>query len=111
MLANPKGTAPGYFVPVGPGGVAVLPGPPRENQPMVQSTLRDVVRACRPGAPERVTRLLRVFGLPESEVNQLTIRFAAAESSSNLTIYFANYKENGRDNGDSFGMYYSNYFL
>jgi len=71
LLPNELGTAPGYLVPRAVGGpafVAVLPGPPRENRPMVQLLLRPWLAetfAC----PDRpTTQVLRCFGLPESEI-------------------------------------------
>lgn len=66
---DPIGTAPGLVVPAGERVVVVLPGPPRELQPMWPAALatppvREVL--------ERATPLhgytLRMFGTPESEI-------------------------------------------
>jgi nicotinamide-nucleotide amidase len=66
---DPIGTAPGLVVPAGEQVVIVLPGPPRELQPMWPMALAtEPVRA----ALERATPLhgytLRMFGVPESEI-------------------------------------------
>jgi nicotinamide-nucleotide amidase len=66
---DPVGTAPGLVVPAGERTIVVLPGPPRELQPMWPaalevSRLRELL--------ERATPLhgytLRMFGIPESEI-------------------------------------------
>jgi nicotinamide-nucleotide amidase len=72
-VLEPVGTAPGLVVPPPDGSerpaVLVLPGPPRELQPMWGAALdtpalRTVL--ARAGAYER--RILRLFGIPESEI-------------------------------------------
>jgi nicotinamide-nucleotide amidase len=66
---DPVGTAPGLVVPSGELVVIVLPGPPRELQPMWPAALETAeVKAV----VERATPLhgytLRMFGIPESEI-------------------------------------------
>ncbi len=66
---DPIGTAPGLVVPAGEQVVVVLPGPPRELQPMWPVALEaEPVR----GVLEQATALrgytLRMFGVPESEI-------------------------------------------
>jgi nicotinamide-nucleotide amidase len=66
---DPVGTAPGLVVPNGELVVIVLPGPPRELQPMWPAALETAeVKAI----VERATPLhgytLRMFGIPESEI-------------------------------------------
>lgn len=76
ILPNELGTAPGYVVPVDrghpsdhPGFVAVLPGPPRENRPMLrQALLPWLTRHVLAGVPPLKTVVLRSFGLTESEI-------------------------------------------
>jgi len=68
ILHNALGTAPGYVTEEGDCIVAVLPGPPRENQPMFQTELLPWLERNRPGRSKQVTRVFRVFGLAESEV-------------------------------------------
>lgn len=68
VLANELGTAPGYALRHGAGAVVALPGPPRENAPMVEGPFRAWADAHLPGRRRWTTRIFRTFGLPESEV-------------------------------------------
>jgi nicotinamide-nucleotide amidase len=69
IALDPVGTAPGLVVPAGGRLVVVLPGPPRELQPMWPAAM-----AAGPVQEllERATPLhgytLRMFGIPESEI-------------------------------------------
>jgi nicotinamide-nucleotide amidase len=79
-ILEPVGTAPGLVVPPldGAGGptVIVLPGPPRELQPMwAAATGTDPFRAAVRGATDYEQRTLRLFGIPESEIAE-TLRVA-----------------------------------
>jgi nicotinamide-nucleotide amidase len=89
-VLEPVGTAPGLVVPPakrggdGHGGqlpdgeptVVVLPGPPRELQPMwAQAVATDALRAALKNATEYRRRTLRLFGIPESEIAE-TLRIA-----------------------------------
>jgi nicotinamide-nucleotide amidase len=90
-VLDPVGTAPGLVVtpaervgcPPTP-TVVVLPGPPRELQPMWEAAVRDDFRAAGPlrealaGATVYRRRTLRLFGIPESEIAE-TLRAAAHE--------------------------------
>ena len=72
-ILDPVGTAPGLVVPpVQPGGgptVVVLPGPPRELQPMWRTAIQtDAFREAIAGATTYVNGVLRLFGIPESEI-------------------------------------------
>jgi competence/damage-inducible protein CinA-like protein len=76
-VLEPVGTAPGLVVPSVDGSgptVVVLPGPPRELQPMWETArATDAFRAAVDGAPTYRTRTMRLFGIPESEIaNTLT---------------------------------------
>jgi len=72
-VIEPTGTAPALVVPpadarAGP-TVVVLPGPPRELQPMwVTATGTDAFRAAIRDATVYEQRTLRLYGLPESEI-------------------------------------------
>ena len=68
ILTNNHGTAPGYLARTPGCHVAVLPGPPRENRPMFTDQLLPHLATLNPGGPKLVTRVFRVFGLPESGV-------------------------------------------
>lgn len=77
-ILDPVGTAPGVVVPAGDHMpvIVVLPGPPRELQPMWASALvAPAVAAAIAGRTEYVQETLRMFGLPESALAQ-TLREA-----------------------------------
>ncbi|HVS28175.1 MAG TPA: competence/damage-inducible protein A [Solirubrobacteraceae bacterium] len=77
-VLEPVGTAPGLVVGMrdpGTGGdavtpvVVVLPGPPRELQPMWRAASEtEAFRAAIVGATEYRQGILRLFGIPESEI-------------------------------------------
>ncbi len=81
-VLDPVGTAPGLVVPPEGGSgptVVVLPGPPRELQTMWQMAVgTDAFRAAIPGAPVYERGILRLFGIPESEIAN-TLRTAESE--------------------------------
>ena len=86
-VLEPVGTAPGLVVPPAESGAAsaggptvvVLPGPPRELQPMwAQALETDALRFALEGASVYRQRMLRLFGIPESEIAE-TLREAARE--------------------------------
>jgi nicotinamide-nucleotide amidase len=66
---DPIGTAPGLVVPAGESVVVVLPGPPRELQPMWPAALAaEPVRELLRRASPLHGYTLRMFGIPESEI-------------------------------------------
>jgi len=66
---DPVGTAPGLVVPADGRVVVVLPGPPRELQPMWPSALAtEPVRNLLARATPLHGYTLRMFGVPESEI-------------------------------------------
>ena len=72
-VLEPVGTAPGLVVPSGDGHagptVVVLPGPPRELMPMWKTALESSpLRAAFAEAGAFEQRILRLFGIPESEI-------------------------------------------
>ena len=69
IAIDPVGTAPGLVVPGGDAVVIVLPGPPRELQPMwgpatESAPVREILRWATPLRGYT----LRMFGIPESEI-------------------------------------------
>jgi nicotinamide-nucleotide amidase len=65
-VIDPVGTAPGVVV-SGKPAVIVLPGPPRELQPMWPLALQtDAVQEAIAGRTTYVQQMVRMFGLPES---------------------------------------------
>ncbi len=85
-VLEPVGTAPGLVVPPaedasGAGGplVVVLPGPPRELQPMWPRAVETpALQAALAGARTYRLGTLRLFGIPESEIAE-TLRVAEAD--------------------------------
>jgi nicotinamide-nucleotide amidase len=86
-ILEPVGTAPGLVVPPPQAGpragrgptVVVLPGPPRELKPMWQAAVEtDALRAAIASATVYRQRMLRMFGIPESEIAE-TLRVAERE--------------------------------
>jgi nicotinamide-nucleotide amidase len=76
---DPVGTAPGLVVPAGERVVVVLPGPPRELQPMwPAATETEPVRAVLARATPLHGYTLRLFGTPESEI-AMSLREIEAE--------------------------------
>jgi nicotinamide-nucleotide amidase len=71
-VLDPVGTAPGLVVPPADGSgptVVVLPGPPRELQPMWRmARATDAFAAAIAGATVYQRGILRLFGIPESEI-------------------------------------------
>jgi nicotinamide-nucleotide amidase len=78
-ILEPAGTAPGAVVtPVESDrpAIVVLPGPPRELQAMWPAAVAtDAFRKATEGAVEYEQRMLRMFGMPESEIAE-TLRIA-----------------------------------
>lgn len=81
-ILEPVGTAPGLVVP--PSGetgptVVVLPGPPRELKPMWEAAVAtDAFQAAVSGRGEIRQEMIRLFGIPESEIAE-TLRAARSD--------------------------------
>jgi nicotinamide-nucleotide amidase len=82
-ILEPVGTAPGLVVPPADGrsgpSVVVLPGPPSELQPMWAAAIEtDALRGAIGGRTEIRQEMLRLFGIPESEIAETLRRAQAA---------------------------------
>jgi nicotinamide-nucleotide amidase len=81
-ILDPVGTAPGLVVPPASGAgptVVVLPGPPRELQPMWETAAQtDAFRVATADATTYRREIMRLFGIPESEIAN-TLRAAEAD--------------------------------
>jgi nicotinamide-nucleotide amidase len=82
-VLEPVGTAPGLVVPPAEGTtgptVVVLPGPPGELRPMWKTASATAAfRAAAAGAPTYRTAVMRLFGIPESEIAE-SLRAAERE--------------------------------
>src|SRR5205085_11156371 len=84
-ILEPVGTAPGLVVPPANGAgptVVVLPGPPRELQPMWETAREtEAFRAALGDATVYRRGMLRLFGIPESEI-AATLRAYEEEGGS-----------------------------
>ncbi|MEX2194830.1 MAG: competence/damage-inducible protein A [Thermoleophilaceae bacterium] len=82
VVIDPAGTAPGLVVPPLDGSgptVVVMPGPPRELHAMWPVAVEsDPFRAAIAGRTEYEQDMLRLFGIPESEIAE-TLRVAERE--------------------------------
>lgn len=66
MIPNPNGTAPGCIIEENGKTVIMLPGPPKEMQPMFDQTVFAFLR--QKTGLVLVSRMLKVFGIGESEL-------------------------------------------
>jgi nicotinamide-nucleotide amidase len=68
VLENPNGSAPGMWIEVGKAVVVLLPGPPRELKPMLESQVIPRMRRIA-GGRRLVSRTMHIAGMTESEVD------------------------------------------
>jgi nicotinamide-nucleotide amidase len=85
---DPAGTAPGLVVPPADGNagptIVVMPGPPRELHSMWPLAVEtEAFQAAVAGRPDYEERMLRLFGIPESEIAE-TLRVAEAQMDGGL---------------------------
>jgi nicotinamide-nucleotide amidase len=70
LIVNPRGTAPGQRVAAGDKLLVLLPGPPAEMQPLFTKDVLPQI-AARAGGRLLRTRILRIAGMGESDVEQI----------------------------------------
>jgi nicotinamide-nucleotide amidase len=68
VLDNPNGTAPGLWLERGRTALLLLPGPPREMKPMLDSVIRDRL-APKAAGQGLFRRVLKITGRAESDVD------------------------------------------
>ncbi len=84
-LENRNGTAPGLWIEHEQKILILLPGPPRELEPMFESACLPRLARLAPG--ERIrTRVYKVVGLPESEVDQRIAPFYKSVENPSTTV-------------------------
>jgi nicotinamide-nucleotide amidase len=86
-LSNPNGSAVGMFVKNGEKMLAILPGPPRENQPMFTEYVLPKLKAVA-GEVYVKRRILRVSGLGESAVDEIAAPIYTAYKDVQTSILF-----------------------
>lgn len=87
VLRNPNGTAPGILIREGTQVIAMLPGPPREMQPMFTNYVRPVLEPLAGGKRLR-QRVMRVSGMGESAVDNLIAPVYSRYTNPLTTILF-----------------------
>ena len=87
VLPNPNGTAPGMFVEHDSRVVVLLPGPPREMQPMFESHVLKKLSE-RAGVVRVARRVLRVAGMGESAVDERIAPVYTQYKNPQTTILF-----------------------
>lgn len=87
ILPNPNGSAVGMLIKTAGGVLAVLPGPPREMQPMFLEYVRPELEALSGGVVAK-TRILRVAGLGESAVDEVIAPIYRGYESVETSILF-----------------------
>jgi nicotinamide-nucleotide amidase len=70
VLSNSRGTAPGLWLEAGDSVIVLLPGPPRELQPMFEGDVWPPLSA-RTGGHVLRRRVLKITGQPESAVEEV----------------------------------------
>ena len=89
VLANPNGTAPGLWIEAGSAILVLLPGPPREMQPMFEAGVLPRLLE-RSGGRRVVRRVIKIAGRPESHVeevaNPIYSTYATGETPIETTI-------------------------
>ena len=68
LVNNPNGTAPGLWLEHGSTSIVLLPGPPREMTPMLDTVIRDRL-APKAGAAGIFRRVVKITGRTESDVD------------------------------------------
>jgi nicotinamide-nucleotide amidase len=87
VLPNPNGTAPGIKLEQDNKLIVLLPGPPRENQPMFDNfVMADLERMSR--AVRITRRVLKVTGLGESALDEMIAPIYKEYSNPSTTILF-----------------------
>jgi nicotinamide-nucleotide amidase len=87
VLPNPNGTAPGLFIEHSGTAIALLPGPPREMQPMFETHVRARL-AKQAGNLRVVRRVLKVAGMGESAVDEKIAPVYTRYSNPQTSILF-----------------------
>ena len=88
VLPNPNGTAPGQKIEHEGRLLVLLPGPPGEMRPLFETQVLPLLGERTHGAVLR-TRVLRIAGMPEGEIDQMVAPIYTAETNPRTTILSA----------------------
>ena len=87
VLPNPNGTAPGLYIEHQGTAIVLLPGPPREMQPMFEDHVRQRLSG-RAGQMCVLRRVLKVAGMGESAVDEKIAPVYTQYTNPQTTILF-----------------------
>jgi len=87
VLPNPNGTAPGLYLKHGECSITLLPGPPREMQPMFNNHVQERLQELA-GDLRFARRILRVAGMGESAVDEKIAPIYTQYENPQTTILF-----------------------
>jgi len=87
VLPNPNGTAPGLYLKHAECAIALLPGPPREMQPMFENHVQPRLQNLA-GDLRFARRILRVAGMGESAVDEKIAPIYTQYENPQTTILF-----------------------
>src|SRR5438876_3877866 len=87
VLDNPNGSAPGLYLEHEGCAIALLPGPPREMQPMFESSVQPRL-AAKSGDVRFARRVLRVAGMGESAIDEKIAPIYTRYQNPQTTILF-----------------------
>ncbi|MCF7854449.1 MAG: competence/damage-inducible protein A [Candidatus Pacebacteria bacterium] len=82
VFANKNGTAPGLWCPVNDTVIIMLPGPPRELEPMFVGDVVPRLEAL--GCPDFAQRMIQVCGIPESVVAERVETLLGAKTTLDI---------------------------
>lgn len=85
VIPNNNGTAPGCIIEEGDKAVIMLPGPPKEMQPMFDETVFDYLR--QKTGVILVSKMLKIFGMGESDVETRLIDLIKNQSNPTIAPY------------------------
>jgi len=85
VIPNNNGTAPGCIIEEGDKAVIMLPGPPKEMQPMFDETVFDYLR--QKTGVILVSKMLKIFGMGESGVETRLIDLIKNQSNPTIAPY------------------------
>ena len=88
VLPNPQGTAPGFFSQVESGTLLCLPGPPREMKPLFEDFAERNLSSFPAESDIVLSRVLRVTGLGESNMDRLISDLYKDLKNPEVTINF-----------------------
>lgn len=84
-LENPNGTAPGLLLETGGKTVILLPGPPRELQPMFDHQVRPYLQQFSQGIVK--SRVLNIFGIGESTMETKILDLIENQENPSIAPY------------------------